>query len=375
MSQVNQLPAPLTPSNCCLAGYGYMPLEVDRLRKSRAWLVAKRQPHLAFYMVNLWTAAWKETPAASLENDDDVLADAAMCDPEKWPDLREQVLRGFRLCSDGRLYHELIACRALEAWLDKLGARISSGAGNAARHKTAFDDSSLREQILLVAKMLYALDPDSRYFTKKPGILTAILGEQKPKKAPRPRKSPAANSPVGAGSQCAPDGMQAGPAEEPGGVAIKSNSIQSNDVGGVPPTTPGADAPGVPDGMPPAPAPAPAPAASGKIVMADKALALPEWLVPHAEAWAAFEEVRWKKNAKAPYTLRAQQGIVRKLKQLADEGQDLTAVLNASATNGWTDVYAQRGAGRPVVAGGSRFTSAGAAVFGSSLQRQEVHDA
>ena len=88
-------PAPLTPPGCDLIGLDYMPLFVRRLRKSKSWLMAKRQPELGFYMVNLWTAAWSEVPAASLEDDDDVLADAAMCSPDEWEHVREQVLQGW----------------------------------------------------------------------------------------------------------------------------------------------------------------------------------------------------------------------------------------------------------------------------------------
>lgn len=159
-------------------------------------------------------------------------------------------------------------------------------------------------------------------------------------------------------------------------------------VGGEPPTTPSAvePAPGGSEegaGIPPAPAPqearqeapqptaaptpapspsptpAPAPEAPARpakpatgvrIEMADRALVLPDWLQPFADQFAAFEEVRWKKNAKAPYTARAQKGILEKLDKLRQEGQDLGVVLMASVNAGWTDVYAQKSvAGRAQV--------------------------
>lgn len=114
-----ELPEPLTPADCDLTNFEYMPLLCARLRKSRAWLICKRRPELAFYMVNLWTASWHEVPAASLEDDDDVLADRAMCPPDKWTKVRVDVLRGFVKCSDGRLYHTIVAERAVEAWAQK----------------------------------------------------------------------------------------------------------------------------------------------------------------------------------------------------------------------------------------------------------------
>lgn len=112
-------PAPLTPADADLTDFKFMPLQVARLRKSKAWLVCKRRPELAFYMLNLWTAAWHERPAGSLEDDDDVLADLAMCSPEKWDKVRDLVLRGWVKCSDGRLYHSVVAEVVIDGWKSK----------------------------------------------------------------------------------------------------------------------------------------------------------------------------------------------------------------------------------------------------------------
>lgn len=111
--------APLTPPDCDLQDFPFMPLMISRLRKSKAWVKARRNPALGFYMVNLWMAAWHEVPAGSLEDDDDVLADAAMCDASKWDKVRAEVLRGWVKCNDGRWYHPVVCERVLEAWQAK----------------------------------------------------------------------------------------------------------------------------------------------------------------------------------------------------------------------------------------------------------------
>lgn len=97
-----------------------MPLDVNRLRRSKTWLVSKRMPELAFYVVNLWTASWHEVPAASIEDDDDVLADFAMCDPKRWKKIKVEALRGWIKCSDGRLYHPVVAEKAIDSWFKKV---------------------------------------------------------------------------------------------------------------------------------------------------------------------------------------------------------------------------------------------------------------
>lgn len=115
---MTNLPDPLVPADLDLSSLEYMPLLLTRLRRSKAWLRAKRKPELAFYMINVWMTAWGEKPASSLEDDDDILADAAMCEPAKWPKIKEQVMQGFIRCGDGRLYHPVLAEQALKA-LDK----------------------------------------------------------------------------------------------------------------------------------------------------------------------------------------------------------------------------------------------------------------
>lgn len=109
-------PAPLTPPESDLRGFDTMPLDIARLQKSRAWVQCKRRPELAFYMLNLWVASWQECPAASLEADDEMLADRAMCDPLLWPSIKPHVMRGWILCNDGRVYHPTVAGLANIAW-------------------------------------------------------------------------------------------------------------------------------------------------------------------------------------------------------------------------------------------------------------------
>ena len=131
---MSDLPAPLTPPDCDLRDFQFMPLEVARVRRSKQWLLAKRDPEIGFYSINLWMMAWHEVPCGSLEDDDDVLADAAMCDPRKWPKVRDRVLRGWVKCADGRLYHSVVAEKALDSWGKKKAQRQRTEAARIARH-------------------------------------------------------------------------------------------------------------------------------------------------------------------------------------------------------------------------------------------------
>lgn len=138
------LPAPLVPAEVDLTDFAFMPLYIERLKKSRAWLACKRRPELAFYLINLWTRAFHERPCGSLEDDDDVLADAAMAGA-RWPKLRDDVMRGFRKCSDDRLYHPVVAEIARECWAKKMEQRARTKAATEARERKRNEEKAARD--------------------------------------------------------------------------------------------------------------------------------------------------------------------------------------------------------------------------------------
>lgn len=92
---------------------GFM-LDTRRLLSSELVALATAEEFRA--AVLLWCRAWQQTPAASLPNDDRVLASFAGVELRRWPKVREMALRGFVECSDGRLYHHVLAADALRAW-------------------------------------------------------------------------------------------------------------------------------------------------------------------------------------------------------------------------------------------------------------------
>lgn len=129
----DQLPAPLTPADCDLRGLAWMPLNINALKGSKTWMRCKRDPSLAFYLINLWCAAWHELPAASLDDEDDFLCDVAQCSPRIWPKVRDVLLSSWIRCSDGRIYHPYVATEALKSWELKQSHRARTEAATAAR--------------------------------------------------------------------------------------------------------------------------------------------------------------------------------------------------------------------------------------------------
>lgn len=110
------LPAPLVPAEVDLRGLEYMPLLGDRLFASDFDLDANDTEFRIG--LKLWWAAWKQVPAGSLPKEDSRLCKLAGLGeaPAKWRKVRDRALHGFIECSDGRLYHPVVAKQALIAW-------------------------------------------------------------------------------------------------------------------------------------------------------------------------------------------------------------------------------------------------------------------
>jgi hypothetical protein len=125
-------PAPLVPADVDLRDFGFMPLDVLRLRDSDLMALSTGDEFKA--AVSLWCVAWHQVPAASLPNDDRLLARYSGAVP-LWKKVREGALRGFVECSDGRLYHSTIAEKARESWDAKLKQRERTAAATKAREE------------------------------------------------------------------------------------------------------------------------------------------------------------------------------------------------------------------------------------------------
>lgn len=111
------LPEALTPSDCDLRGLSYMPLDVQRLRDSDLAITTTGEEFKA--AVLLWCSSWSQVPAASLPDDDRLLAALCRTDARAWRRVRVAALRGWVKCKDGRLYHPVVAEKAREAWKER----------------------------------------------------------------------------------------------------------------------------------------------------------------------------------------------------------------------------------------------------------------
>jgi len=126
--------APLTPPDCDLRDFAFMPLDVVRLRDSDLAVTAEADEFRC--AVLLWCASWHQVPAASLPDDNKILAQYAGYGRvvKEWQKVREGALRGWVKCADGRFYHAVVAEKANEAWLAKLRQRLKTECARIKKH-------------------------------------------------------------------------------------------------------------------------------------------------------------------------------------------------------------------------------------------------
>jgi hypothetical protein len=123
-------PEPLTPPDCDLRDFSFMPLDVRRLLTSETWVLGSHAERVA--AISLWCEAWHQVPAASLPDNDRMLAHLSGAG-NSWKKVKDHALRGWVKCTDGRLYHPVVAEKARDAWAKKEIQRERSRKANAAR--------------------------------------------------------------------------------------------------------------------------------------------------------------------------------------------------------------------------------------------------
>jgi hypothetical protein len=121
---MSDLPRPLTPADCDLRGFEWMPLWGHRMFSSSWYRAARKDGRGGIASLKLWWSAMLQHPAGSLPNDEEelcMLADFGE-DMRAWRKHRAVAMHGFILCCDNRWYHPMVAEQAVEAYARRLKA-------------------------------------------------------------------------------------------------------------------------------------------------------------------------------------------------------------------------------------------------------------
>lgn len=124
---MNDLPAPLAPADCDLRDFPFMPLDIQRLFNSE--FHARANDSEWRVGLTLWLKSFHQVPAGSIPDDEVSLTRLAELgrDVKSWRKVKAVALHGWTKCSDGRLYHPVVAEKAAEAWAGKKNQRARTG--------------------------------------------------------------------------------------------------------------------------------------------------------------------------------------------------------------------------------------------------------
>lgn len=290
---------PLVPEDCDLRDFQFIPIDVQRLLKSETWVLGTGEEKAA--AMTLWLESWHQVPAASLPNDERMLAHLSMTG-SRWRRVREHVLRGWVEASDGRLYHPVVAEKALEAWMEKLANSISGASGNAKRWGVEVDVDSLKDRFRTAVDMLRTLAPQSRALKKK---MVAIIT------SPSPPDTDPDRPPIGSRSVGDRKGQGQGQGQRQG-------QRQGQEL--TPPAPPAGGASAAPAADPP-------PRRTAEKQKPPDGLDLGAW-----NRWTAYrKEIR---KPLKPASVPAAQRV------MAQFGADQAAVVEQSIAQGWQGLFA-----------------------------------
>ena len=123
---MDTLPFPLVPADADLQDFAFTPMFRARLFGSSFHARSSDSGWRAG--VTLWLKSWDQVPAGSLPADDVDLCRLAELgrDLKTWARIKDEALHGWIACSDGLLYHPVVAEGVLEAWKAKLKQRHAS---------------------------------------------------------------------------------------------------------------------------------------------------------------------------------------------------------------------------------------------------------
>jgi uncharacterized phage protein (TIGR02220 family) len=83
----------------------FFPLDLQRIRQSRAWALAGVTPGLRNVLVRVWIESWEQIPMGSLPDDDQVIAALIEYPMGMFAEHRATLMSGWWKASDGRYYH------------------------------------------------------------------------------------------------------------------------------------------------------------------------------------------------------------------------------------------------------------------------------
>ena len=131
---------PLVTAGVDLRGLPWMRLDTMRLLDSDLFALSTGEEFKA--AVALWCKSWTQQPGGSLPSDDRILAHLSGAGT-RWKKVKGMALRGWVECSDGRLYHPVVAEQAISAWEERIEYRREVEGANERKRRERAERASM----------------------------------------------------------------------------------------------------------------------------------------------------------------------------------------------------------------------------------------
>lgn len=115
-------------------------LDVQRIKQSDTWTLAPAD--MRPWLLMLWVEAWQSVPCGSMPATDELIAARIGMDARLFAANRDVLLRGWRLHSDGRLYHTVITERVLAMLSKRRATAERVGKWRERKHAPAVADAT-----------------------------------------------------------------------------------------------------------------------------------------------------------------------------------------------------------------------------------------
>lgn len=178
---MSDLPLPMTPADSDLRDFPHTPLFRARLFGSSFHARATDSEWRAG--VTLWLKSWDQVPAGSLPEDDIELCRLAELgrDAKAWKKLKGGALRGWTLCSDGRLYHPVVAEGVNTAIDAKLKQRLKTAKARIAALEKHLALATMSEDKARITEEIKKLQQSLSHGLSQTVSQPPIEGEEKEK--------------------------------------------------------------------------------------------------------------------------------------------------------------------------------------------------
>lgn len=212
---MTDLPEPLTPAECDLRDFPFMPLDIVRLFNSEFHARSSDAEFRAGF--TLWCKSFHQVPAGSIPDDDVSLTRLAELgrDVKGWKKVREGALYGWIKCNDGRWYHPVVAEKALEGWNGKKAqrartakARLQALLARLSQAKDSFDAASIESSVQTLLDTLSQTLSQNEFLS----VEMSVRGDMTESKRKREGKGqgegkgkPSNSDPIGSGAEAPAD--------------------------------------------------------------------------------------------------------------------------------------------------------------------------